>query len=140
VESVTLKKTIITVVVVLALLSGILVYRAASLFHDRQVEPVLFMSHMDVVPVEEDASDEWTHPAFDGVIENGMIWVRGTVDDKLGVVSLMEAMELLLAENARPERDIYFAFGHDEQVTVEEYLQAIRFYYHLIRRSMAGRE
>lgn len=147
------------------------------------LEPVLFMSHMDVVPVEEATLGEWTYPAFDGRVENGTIWGRGAVDNKLGVVSLMEAMEQLLEDIFHPQRDIYFAFGHDEevggadgaakiaryfyslssnvyrflmfratpetlkyvhgideQVTVEDYLQAIRFYYHLIARSMAGQE
>lgn len=83
---------------------------------DPSLEPVLFMSHMDVVPVEDITADEWTYPAFDGVVADGTIWGRGTLDVKIGVVSLMEAMELLLSENTRPQRDIYFAFGHDEEV------------------------
>jgi carboxypeptidase PM20D1 len=83
---------------------------------DPSLEPVLFMSHMDVVPVEDITADEWTYPAFDGVVADGTIWGRGTLDVKFGVISLMEAMELLLSENARPQRDIYFAFGHDEEV------------------------
>ena len=83
---------------------------------DPSLEPVLFMSHIDVVPVEDITADEWTYPAFDGVIADGTIWGRGTIDVKIGVISLMEAMELLLSENARPQRDIYFAFGHDEEV------------------------
>lgn len=80
------------------------------------LEPVLFMGHMDVVPVEDITLDEWTHPAFGGIIEDEIIWGRGTVDNKIGVVSLMEAMEVLLSENIRPQRDIYLAFGHDEEV------------------------
>jgi carboxypeptidase PM20D1 len=93
---------------------------------------------MDVVPVEEITRDEWTYPAFDGTVENGTIWGRGTIDDKIGVVSLMEAMEQLLSEGASPQRDIYFAFGHDEEVggsdgaaKIAEYFaqQGIRFDY-----------
>ena len=80
------------------------------------LEPVLFMSHMDVVPVEDITSDEWTYPAFSGTVADGTIWGRGALDVKIGVVSLMEAMELLLSESAIPQRDIYFAFGHDEEV------------------------
>ena len=83
---------------------------------DPALEPVLFMSHMDVVPVEEITQDQWTYPAFDGTVENDIIWGRGAIDDKFGIVTLMEAMELLLSENVRPQRDIYFAFGHDEEV------------------------
>jgi carboxypeptidase PM20D1 len=44
------------------------------------------------------------------------VWGRGSVDDKIGVVALMEAMELLLRENVRPQRSIWLAFGHDEKV------------------------
>ena len=83
---------------------------------DPSLEPVLFMSHMDVVPVEDITRDEWTYPAFSGTVADGVIWGRGTLDVKFGVISLMEAMEQLLVENISPRRSIYFAFGHDEEV------------------------
>jgi carboxypeptidase PM20D1 len=83
---------------------------------DPSLEPVLFMSHMDVVPIEESTRPDWTHPPFDGVVEDGIVWGRGSMDDKIGVISLLESMELLLAENVRPERSVYLAFGHDEEV------------------------
>lgn len=87
---------------------------------DPSLGPVLFMSHMDVVPIEETSRDQWTHPPFSGAVEDGIIWGRGSLDDKIGVISLMEALELLLSENARPQRSIYFAFGHDEEVGGED--------------------
>ena len=105
---------------------------------DPTLEPVLFMSHIDVVPVEAITSNEWKYPAFSGTVADGIIWGRGALDVKLGVVSLMEAMEQLLAENISPRRSIYFAFGHDEEVggkdgaaKVAEYFAAegIRFNY-----------
>lgn len=80
------------------------------------LEPVLFMGHMDVVPVEKLGLDEWSYPAFSGTVANDIIWGRGTVDNKIAVISLMEAMELLLSDGIRFQRDIYFAFGHDEEV------------------------
>jgi carboxypeptidase PM20D1 len=80
------------------------------------LDPVLYMGHMDVVPVEDITLDEWTHPPFEGVVDDGKFWGRGSVDDKFTVVALMEAMELLLSEGAQPSRSIYFAFGHDEEV------------------------
>ena len=83
---------------------------------DSSLKPVLLMSHMDVVPIEDITRDQWTHPPFSGTVADDIIWGRGTVDDKIGVISLMEAMELLLSENARPQRSIYFAFCHDEEV------------------------
>jgi carboxypeptidase PM20D1 len=83
---------------------------------DPSLEPVLFMGHMDVVPIDEITRDEWSHPPFSGAVEDGIIWGRGSLDDKFTVIALMEAMELLLSENIRPERTIYLAFGHDEEV------------------------
>jgi len=84
---------------------------------DPSLQPVLFLSHMDVVPVEDITLDEWTYPPFSGTIADGMIWGRGSVDDKIGVVALMEAMERLLEQGVQPRRSIYLAFGHDEEVS-----------------------
>jgi len=83
---------------------------------DASLEPVLFMGHMDVVPVEEITLGEWTHPPFSGTVADGILWGRGSVDDKFTVISLMEALELILEKNIQPKRSIYFAFGHDEEV------------------------
>ncbi|MBT8060273.1 MAG: M20/M25/M40 family metallo-hydrolase, partial [Gammaproteobacteria bacterium] len=91
-----------------------LVYRLPG--SDESLRPVLFMSHMDVVPVEESTRDQWSHPPFAGVVSDGIVWGRGSVDDKIGVISLMEAMEQLLREGKRLRRAVYFAFGHDEEV------------------------
>lgn len=83
---------------------------------DPSLQPVLFMGHMDVVPVEDITLADWTYPPFSGTVADGIIWGRGSVDDKFTVVALMESLELLLSENVRPRRSIYFAFGHDEEV------------------------
>lgn len=83
---------------------------------DPALDPVLFMSHFDVVPIEENTRSEWTHPPFDGVVEDGVVWGRGSLDDKIGVVALMESLEKLLADGVRPQRSLYLAFGHDEEV------------------------
>jgi carboxypeptidase PM20D1 len=91
-----------------------LVYRLPGT--DPSLEPVLFMSHIDVVPVEEATRDQWTQPPFGGVVSDGTIWGRGALDVKLGVISLMEALEKMLSEGVSPQRDIYLSFGHDEEV------------------------
>ncbi len=83
---------------------------------DDQLKPVLYMAHMDVVPIDPYTSNQWTHEPFSGDLDNGSIWGRGALDDKIGVISLLEAMELLLSENPQPDRSIYLAFGHDEEV------------------------
>ena len=83
---------------------------------DTRLQPVLLMGHTDVVPVEESSEDDWTEPPFSGTIKDGLIWGRGTLDDKLNVFGLLEAMEHLLKEDLLPIRDIYFVFGHNEEV------------------------
>ncbi|WP_340678810.1 M20 family peptidase [Paraglaciecola sp.] len=80
-----------------------------------ELKPALFMGHMDVVPIEEASLADWQQQAFSGAVEDGVIWGRGTIDDKVSVVALMEAMELYLAQGQQPQRSIYFAFGHDEE-------------------------
>jgi carboxypeptidase PM20D1 len=69
------------------------------------------------VPIESGTEDGWTHPAFDGVIADGRVYGRGTLDDKQGVISLLEAAGSLLAEDFKPRKTIVFAFGHDEEVS-----------------------
>lgn len=84
------------------------------------LEPVLFTAHMDVVPVEPGTESDWDHPAFAGVVADGRIYGRGTLDDKQGVLGLLEAAESLLAEEFTPARTLVFAFGHDEEISGRE--------------------
>lgn len=93
------------------------------------LQPVLFMGHMDVVPVQEDTLPDWTHPPFAGVVEDGVVWGRGTVDDKVGVIGLLEATELMLQQGVQPERSLYLAFGHNEEVGGSDGAQAIARYF-----------
>jgi carboxypeptidase PM20D1 len=78
--------------------------------------PMLLMSHLDVVPVEPGTEKDWTHPAFSGLIDGGYVWGRGSLDDKVGVLAILEAAETLLGQGFQPQRTVYFAFGHDEEV------------------------
>ena len=83
---------------------------------DGSLKPVVLMAHMDVVPVEEGTEGRWRSPPFAGRISDGFIWGRGAMDDKLGVIGILEAVEMLLGEGFEPRRTIYLAFGHDEEV------------------------
>lgn len=91
-----------------------LVYKFKGTQED--LKPVLFMGHMDVVTVDEGTLEKWTHAPFVGTIADGQIWGRGAIDDKSTVMALMEAMELALQKGKQPERTVYFAFGHDEEI------------------------
>jgi carboxypeptidase PM20D1 len=83
---------------------------------DSERAPVLLAAHLDVVPVPEEALPAWTHPPFAGVIADGFVWGRGALDDKASLITILEAVEGLLAEGFRPPRTVYLAFGHDEEV------------------------
>jgi carboxypeptidase PM20D1 len=83
---------------------------------DPRLKPALFMGHMDVVPVDEQTKDQWLQPPFSGKVVDGVIWGRGAIDNKVSVLALMESLEWFLTKNKSPQRDIYLAFGHDEEV------------------------
>lgn len=83
---------------------------------DTSAAPYVLMAHMDVVPVEAVAESKWTYPSLSGIIKNDTIWGRGAVDDKASAIAIMEAVEKLLKASHVPERTIYLAFGHDEEI------------------------
>jgi carboxypeptidase PM20D1 len=82
-----------------------------------QLAPIILMGHYDVVPVEAATLDKWTKPAFSGAITDTCVWGRGSVDDKSGVISILEATEAMLRRGFVPQRTIYLCFGHDEEIS-----------------------
>jgi carboxypeptidase PM20D1 len=83
---------------------------------DPDMDPVVLMGHQDVVPVIPGTEGDWSHAPFSGDVAEGSVWGRGSMDDKVSVLSILEAVEALLAQGYRPRRTIYLAFGHDEEV------------------------
>lgn len=95
---------------------------------DTKKTPILFLGHYDVVPAEAGTLKQWTHSPFSGFIDDEWIWGRGAIDDKFQVMALLETTEKLLKENFTPALDIYFAFGHDEEISGEQGAQKIAEY------------
>lgn len=81
---------------------------------DPSLKPIVLMGHIDVVPIA--APESWSEDPFGGIVKDGLIWGRGTIDDKFSVIGVLEAVEMLLAEGFEPRRTIYLSFGHDEEV------------------------
>ena len=83
---------------------------------DSSLAPILLTAHYDVVPVIPGTESIWEEEPFAGVISNNRIWGRGALDDKSGVVGMMEAATYLIKNNFQPARTVYFSFGHDEEI------------------------
>jgi carboxypeptidase PM20D1 len=84
---------------------------------DPGAKGVLLMAHLDVVPIEPGTESKWTESPFSGAVSGGFVWGRGALDDKVSAIAILEAVEGLAANGYQPPRNVYLAFGHDEEVS-----------------------
>ena len=74
-------------------------------------EKIAVLGHLDVVPV----GDGWTKPPFDGLIENGRIYGRGTNDDKGPSLAALFAMKAVREAGIPLKKGIRLILGCDEE-------------------------
>jgi acetylornithine deacetylase/succinyl-diaminopimelate desuccinylase-like protein len=77
-----------------------------------EAPPLLMYGHVDVVTTE---GQEWTHPPFEGVIEDGFVWGRGALDMKGEMVMMLSALMRAKAEGLEPPGDVILAVVSDEE-------------------------
>ncbi len=74
---------------------------------------LMFMSHTDVVPVEEE--EKWRFPPFSAAIADGRIYGRGASDCKGLLTAQLYAMRLLVRNGIRLEDSLILCSGADEE-------------------------
>lgn len=88
--------------------------------HDGKLEsdfgPQVFRPDDTPLPAITEYQSVWQHPPFSGAVADGRIYGRGTLDDKAQLFAILEAADALIAEGFVPQRDIWLAFGHDEEI------------------------
>lgn len=77
-----------------------------------QEAPMVLMSHYDVVP----KNGNWLHDAFLGDVLDGRVYGRGALDTKGTLCAIMEAVHQHLEAGKTFKRDLYLAFGGDEEI------------------------
>ena len=74
---------------------------------------ICYAGHKDVVPAGDEAS--WTHPPFDAVIENGVMYGRGTSDMKGGNTAFIAAISQFLEQHKDFQGSISLLITGDEE-------------------------
>ncbi len=83
---------------------------------DESLDPVAFLSHQDVVPVEPGTEEDWEHDPYEGYNDGKIIWGRGALDMKNHLICVIESVECLLEDGYEPERGLYLLFGYNEEI------------------------
>ena len=74
---------------------------------------LMFMSHLDVVPIEDES--KWTYPPFSATVANGRVYGRGASDCKSLLTSQLMAMRVLKQSGVPLKHSLILASGADEE-------------------------
>src|SRR5215469_3518043 len=83
---------------------------------DPKLKPLVISGHMDVV---EAKPSDWQRDPFTPVIENGLLYGRGSSDMKLDDALAVAALIELKREGYKPRRGIVLALSGDEETTMK---------------------
>jgi len=75
-------------------------------------DPIVLMSHYDVVPAQEG----WKEDPFSGRVDENTVYGRGALDTKSSLNAVMESVEYLLSNGKKFKHDLYLAFSGDEEI------------------------
>ena len=74
---------------------------------------LLYMSHTDVVPVEN--AEKWEYPPFSAILKNGRIYGRGASDCKGLLTAQLIALRILKQNNIQLSKNIVLLSAADEE-------------------------
>ncbi len=87
---------------------------------------VLFLGHIDVVPVSESELKDWKTSPFEPVVKDGKLWGRGSGDMKGGVAAFLEAFKEFNIEKG----NVVIALSGDEEIggmdSVPQMIEALK--------------
>jgi succinyl-diaminopimelate desuccinylase len=79
----------------------------------KTTKKIIWVGHLDVVP--EGKPENWTHPPYDGVIDNGFVYGRGSSDMKGACAAAMVSARILNELESIPNNVEYW-FTADEEI------------------------
>jgi len=100
---------------------GFLVARLSSRAVPDPSRALLLMGHLDVVGVDK---KKWTVDPFAGVMKDGYMYGRGTIDDKGMTIANVAVIVALKRSGARLNRDVILLAEGDEEAGGEEGMKA----------------
>jgi acetylornithine deacetylase/succinyl-diaminopimelate desuccinylase-like protein len=83
---------------------------------DPSLGPVVISAHMDVV---EARPEDWERDPFTPVVENGMLYGRGSSDTKFEASLALASLIELRRQGFQPRRSIVIAYSGDEETTMK---------------------